>query len=370
MRSFCKFILPIFCALLVLCLGIMIYRCFFARVIITDAEISVEETAFHPSNDRQYNASVWMDVYNKQLYFCPQRKEGSKMTAYQNWICRFEKGNVRKLYRLNDDLMPRHRTSILTELDGNVIYVRYDPFSVCRVNLDTNADRVLYSDSGPDSIWLYHFVPGENDLLCPLPISSHNEPTFLHIGSTADTKVLHETCGYKMGDAEYLVHRGYYDQAEQILCKKDGIFQVLSLGGAERRSLIPSDHGILIHNEGWKDILYIIKEDGTVTELFRVDCLESVTAVTVHGENVYLSLRRYQEYGPMEIGFLRSENDEMEGLYRISLLDGTVEKLSDTFYDGLYVFDDSGIFACDEFCSIYKLDFNGNVINTMMEVKH
>ena len=72
----------------------------------------------------------------------------------------------------------------------------------------------------------------------------------------------------------------------------------------------------------------------------------------------------------MEIGFKRSENDEMEGLYRINLLDGNIVKISDLFFDGLYIFDDTGIFACDEYCSIFKLGFDGEVIDTLLEVKH
>lgn len=368
MKLLHRLFIPTVIILVPICIGMIIYRFLVAPVIISDSGISIDQSESHLSNDRQYNASVWMGAYNNKLFFTPHRKEGSKITTYQDWICQFDNGEICKLFRLKD--YAKEIPTILAELNGNIIYVLHDPFSVCCLNLDTNANRVLYSDQDPGLILLSHVVINENDLLCPLPLKRQTEPTFLHVGNGGEIEISKEICGYELGDAEYIVYRGYDDQAERIICRKDGNSQELTLGGAERRSLIPTDYGILIHNEGGEDILYIIKQDGTVTKLFYANCLYSVTAVAVHREHVYLSLRRYLEYGPMEIGFKRSENDEMEGLYRINLLDGNIVKISDLFFDGLYIFDDTGIFACDEYCSIFKLGFDGEVIDTLLEVKH
>ena len=51
----------------------------------------------------------------------------------------------------------------------------------------------------------------------------------------------------------------------------------------------------------------------------------------------------------------------MEGTYRISLKDYSVEKLNDNIYDGLYYFGDAYIYACDRDGGIYRLNLDGSV---------
>ena len=63
------------------------------------------------------------------------------------------------------------------------------------------------------------------------------------------------------------------------------------------------------------------------------------------------------------VGF---ENDNVKGTYRINLDDYSMEKISDMIFDGMFIFDDAGIFACDENNKVYKLDFDGNVIKRLL----
>ena len=46
---------------------------------------------------------------------------------------------------------------------------------------------------------------------------------------------------------------------------------------------------------------------------------------------------------------------------------GETVKLSDAVYTGLYIFDDEGIYACDGKGRIYFLDFDANVIDTLVQ---
>ena len=136
----------------------------------------------------------------------------------------------------------------------------------------------------------------------------------------------------------------------------------------EKKSMIPCDNGLLIHNETNGDFLYFIEaESGDVIELFTVDCIYAVSAVNVHDGYAYLSFVRYTKYGPLGIGGKQDENDALNGTYRISLTDYSVEKISDESYNGLFIFDDTGIYACNEEGSIYKLDFDGQRITTVLE---
>ena len=173
---------------------------------------------------------------------------------------------------------------------------------------------------------------------------------------------------YRLGDREYYLKRE--DVYDTVYCKgTDGQEYKLPLEHALERSIIRTDHGILIHNMrsfGRGVMLYYVTEEGALIELFMAPQLSSVSAVTVYHDIVYLSFIRSEKYG--KIGELGFDNDNLSGTWRINLTDYSAIKLSDKIYNGLYIFDDTGIYACDNSCSIYKLDYDGLVIDTLMEV--
>ena len=138
----------------------------------------------------------------------------------------------------------------------------------------------------------------------------------------------------------------------------------MQLPYADKRTLIPCENGLLIHNEGRGELLYWVDEEGEVTSLFSVPCILSDSSVTVYGTSAYLSFIRYEKHG--EIGQVRYKNDTLEGTYKIDLRTFSAEKISDKVYCGLYNFDDTCIYACDEDCHIYKLDSEANIIDALI----
>lgn len=159
------------------------------------------------------------------------------------------------------------------------------------------------------------------------------------------------------------------DQQELICYRDDGSMQSLEdelpYGF---KTVVECNNGLLIHNEGQGDLLYFIEGDtGKIVELFTVECMTSVSAVNVYQSNVYISFCRFEKHG--QLGMVGYESDTLEGTYCISLSDYSVNKLSNNVYDGLYIFDESGIYACDAECNVYKLDFDGNVIIKLRESK-
>jgi hypothetical protein len=176
------------------------------------------------------------------------------------------------------------------------------------------------------------------------------------------------TEGYSLGNSVYYVLSDYSDvQVERIVkTTADSNAEVaeLSLGQAYRRSIIPYEGGLLVHNEGLNSLLYRIESDGSVTELFNVSCLDSNSAVNIHGTDAYISVLRYEKYG--EKGMLRYENDSLEGTYRINLIDGSVEKINDMCFDAIYNFDDTCFYCCDSSGNIYKMEFDGTTSPIML----
>ena len=57
----------------------------------------------------------------------------------------------------------------------------------------------------------------------------------------------------------------------------------------------------------------------------------------------------------------RFENDTEEGTWRIDLKDGTKEKINDYIFCGMYTFDDTCIYCCDEDENIYRMELDGEV---------
>ena len=370
-----RIILTIIVSLILLACLLLAYQTL-PRVRITQEQVSIIPTGDHPANNRQYNASVWMGVFDNQLYVYPHRNEGSKITEYQNWLCRFHNGNLQKIYHLHDS--SRSNDRIFAMLDDSVIYLHFadsnqrDLGSIHGFNLRTNTDTILYSNPG-DKYGRSQFETAffsEGDLYCPLPLEQNASPSFLRVHYGTAEEITTEIKGYSLGNAEYFIpEEGFPGNPSTVMCREGNVLHEIQLGDGNSRALIPTDYGLLIHNDGGKDLLYIINSSGEVKLLFRVECLYSVSAMTVHDSDVFLSLKRYQEWGPMNIGFVRAEKDEAEGTYRLSLLDGTVTKISDSIYDGLFVFDNTGIYACDEMCCIFKLDYDGHVLSELLVVK-
>ena len=142
----------------------------------------------------------------------------------------------------------------------------------------------------------------------------------------------------------------------------------VSLAPADNRGIIPTQYGLVIQNEGRNTLCYHIGENG-IEPLFNVPCSFSISTCTVIDNYVYLSLLRYEKIDDETYkGNLRYENDEIEGIYRINLLDHAIEKISDSIYNGLFYFGGQQLFCCDSQCNISIMDLQGNTVATLFQV--
>lgn len=133
------------------------------------------------------------------------------------------------------------------------------------------------------------------------------------------------------------------------------------------KKIVAVENGVVIHNEGGSNLLYFIDgKTGEITNLFSVECMDSDTAMNIYGDKVYLSVYRYKGWGDSMKGMVGYENDTISGTYEIDLKTGESKKISDQIYDALYIFDSTGIYAVEEYGKVYKLDFDGNVIQTIV----
>lgn len=83
--------------------------------------------------------------------------------------------------------------------------------------------------------------------------------------------------------------------------------------------------------------------------MISVYCLQLSAKFLCGGKN----LLRYEKIDDETYkGNLRYENDEIEGTYRINLLDHAIEKISDSIYNGLFYFGGQQFFMIDNIKSI------------------
>ena len=106
-------------------------------------------------------------------------------------------------------------------------------------------------------------------------------------------------------------------------------------------------------------VLFTVDPEGRPEELFSFECIHSETAMTIHDSLIFLSVKRYEQFGHSGYGYRRFENDEVEGTYVFDMTDLSVRKISDSIFSGLFNVDDTCLYACDEDGTIFWMSFDG-----------
>ncbi len=161
-------------------------------------------------------------------------------------------------------------------------------------------------------------------------------------------------------------NRHYWLDDDFVMCQDGEATYALSDRIPEgEKYLLQTEYGILVYNTWNKtNLLYLIKENGEVCELFADSQRDCLSSINYCGEYAYLSVMRYDIGQEKLIG---CGKDSLTGTFRISLRDGTTDKISDEYYYAMYIFDNSGIYAIDGKQRIYKIDFDGNVVGIVLE---
>lgn len=131
-------------------------------------------------------------------------------------------------------------------------------------------------------------------------------------------------------------------------------------------AIYPCAEGLLIHTTRGRIPLSLVRFDGSVTPIFEVDCLDSVSCFNCYGDYAFLSFVRYEKWDSMDYWLLPYENDTISGTYRIDLTDFSAKKISDNIYRGIFIFDNTSIFVCDKNEGVYQIDLNGNLMTTLI----
>jgi len=343
-----KLLAVIACCAAVIVFAMLLNACDAPSMSVTDEHIEINQTEHNPANCRQYEANINMMAHDGKLYFYTV-SSGSVFSPnkYAGYLSVFEDGTAKQIKSFSG-------AHILLMADGFVYYEMQD--KIFCYNVNENREYELFVETFPISRRMIFYsedgsvyLPKTDDCAEYIPV--HGDALEL---STAK----HEEYSLKAGVCR--IEGGYESQRSIVMQGGDGSAVSYDLPYG-KKSLIPCGDGLLVHNEECGDLLYYIDGNtGKAVELFSVECIFSVSAVNCYEGQVFLSFKRYEKSG--EKGMLRFENDTTEGTYRIDLSDYSTEKISDQIYNGLFIFDDTGIYACNDDSEIFKLDFDGNVI--------
>ena len=325
------------------------------------------------TNGYQYTSDIWLGLKNGNVCFFINSQGISNQTRFKNCLCEICNGSISILHQFDNSIIIRAITdhylyfSADTNDEANILY-SYD-FMKDSISLIYEGFQIY----GPpqyvgDAVIL--IGNQSNDMESEILFISENKASVLSANELTeyvscgenDYFMIHRESGYnwKGGQHDVYVRRG-----------DEGWTKLLLNENNLARTILSTQYGVLIYSYGGGHLLDIVTEDGTVKELFEVPYDVTDGAFTVYEEYVYLSVAKH------DTGTLLSEGknhrkEEFEGFYRIDLTDGRIEKLSDSIYNGLFIIDETGIYACpimNEGAGVIKLDFYGNALERVLVIE-
>lgn len=338
----------------------LFYTVFPSECTVTEQPVNINAREYNHANNCQKNASVWMAEHDGRLLFYSRWcTDVSERTKYYNQLSVFEDGTATRLDSADAVILARQGDYIYYYAWSD-IELGKDKYDLYCLNAANGKKTYLASVNWQPE---HSFVSADDGTLYIL--ADNSEGRFYPVaGNTVGSQAVPKET-YLLNDNVYstegeITKQLYVTDSSGIKKKIDNI------PGGEI-NIIPCDAGLLVHNPKDRDMLFLIDaETNELINLFPVSDGHPESTVNIHGNDVFLSFSRdfYHEdidsYAPIE-------NDTLVGTYRISMDDFSVKKISDSVYTGLYIFDDSGIFACDDNSHIYKLDFDGNTVLTLLE---
>ena len=328
-------------------------------------DYSVENTPMIPQNQ----AHLWLGNWEGRVYVYPVYHSRAFGSA-AHYLSRLEPGKLNKISKLTVAGETDSDVTTIAAQMGNELYyfsTADHMSSLHMMNMDTGKTETVWN--GQQQISRNDMFIN-NDLLWLRLFDQGIQGDYLLVTRGEAQVVKNELRAVSLGEKDYSLDYEMGQAPKVLIRQGDGGWQDTGLKCGSKCELISTQFGLIVHCNGYsqdgKQYLYLIQPTGEAVELLTFPCLYSVSAINIFEDKLYYSIQRYEKYG--EIGMTRYEDDEVEGTYIINLTDLSAEKISDMIFDGLYIFDDSGIYACDEHCNVYKLDFDGNVIDTLIEV--
>lgn len=308
-------------------------------------EVTLDPKPFHSPNQFQSYENMVLTASDGKLCLLVPYCLDRPYKTYCDKLCIVEKGSLRPIIKI-DHVLRVGQDQILFNASVSTREGRVQTF-VHRYTISSKTEEILVIDGKLRDIW-------NLSESCLVAAVEDAEDRYVLLCDGQNIKADHQSRGYSIGGKTYcLEHTENFLEKELACYDERGNRTVLPSWGGNL-NVVPCEQGLLIHNyDGDGGILSLLDEEtGDTRLLFQADILGKST-VNFWRNTAFLAWKSWEGA------------HELDGLWRIDLTDGTKEKISNSVYCGLYIFDDSGIFACAEEgrdILLYKLDFDGNVL--------
>ena len=324
---------------------------------VTKETIAVQPSGIENANQYQHDADVAIIPSNGKLYYYVQSiffRDGQRHRLDRK-LFTIENGRIKVIAKL----------PLVLGYDDRFIY--YEHEGLLRYKLkayDTQTNEAIVILACSSKGWQKGIMESDGTLRF---FTDYDKGT----GCFVKDGVLGEAFENMPNYTEYEINGKWYSVRDsfdgKIYCDDIDISEQFGRF-PKYRVLIPYRDGLLLTNEGCKNLLYYIQNDGTIISIFpEFQCVDSECSVNFYKNYVYLSFNRWEKWSETSDGMERFQNDTLVGTYRINMDDYSVVKISDNIYNGMFIFDDSGIYACDNAGDIHHIDFDGNLIRTIID---
>lgn len=346
-------------SVLVIALAGLLYLCVSSsatyKITSEEIKLNVDTSQMCYANHIQKSSFIALFEFDSNLYvYIKHQAYPHFASRYEGALSRFEEGKLQIVTHIEGTVIGQHETCVFYWVPADS--TRHNVYSYDLVSNTTQyvaqieTDQIASLQMNKSGVLFFPDV--KNDKFYRL----YND----HVGALDG-----DEAGYVMNEKRYFVDSGM--GTDDVLCiepdDKNGVSTLdLPYG---KKSIIPCSKGLIVHNQGQGQLLYLILPTGEVRELFSHPSLLSNSSFNIHKDIVYLSVERYQ-YNEETDSTVLIDNDDQSGTFLIDLSDLSVRKISDEFYSALYIFDESGIYAADSEGNIFKLDFDGRIIDTLL----
>lgn len=336
------------------------------KVAVTQNPVIIQEQGYHPANNCQSLSDVWLHPYDGNLYFYGFPSDGRHATKYTYWLSSFHDGEVNKVFKMDASGLSRF---ICAAASGRYLYYwGLNNENLYCFDLETKKEILLWENCYRIEKDLV-FTAEDGTVYFAVGMNEDYSPQYIHVQGTEIIEQTNRAEWYSFGGKRY--YAGLIKKGIIRLFAEDekGEVETLPFGinGFETDlyySLIPTDYGVLVYISTSGVPLYLLNEEGQ-KQLVNFGGIWTQTGMNIHGSDVYISVYSYTDFNH---GFIHQDGNEVDGTYRISLEDGSVEKINDLCFVGIFNFDDTCFYCTDRDCNIYRMDFDGNITEVLYQV--
>lgn len=308
----------------------------------------IEKEGEHPGNLKQEESPIWIDSKNGELFV---RAFYTDSSTYQEKIVAIGSDGVRTVSELDYDI-------VNVAMYGGYFYFTTcfeDSYQLNCIDVATGENTFLTETN----LSIYTPIILKDDGIVYYPDGNYKDRFLPIYGNSCDNAIQMKQ-EYTIGGRTY----SYNSFGELKLHDSAGEDTLIATMSQQADPLIYND-GLLLHTKNPGVLLSYLSPDGTMTDLFSVESEYVRSTLNFHGNQVFLSVMRVQ-LGPMQLGYVPYEEDDVSGTYRINMDDYSVTKISDAFYRGIYIFNSKHLYCVANTDHVVMTDFDGNVLQTII----